>query len=100
MQSGDQVLANHLQLGGRRRNVLYTSKTIHNEFIHVCGLIIRTFILTEVRAAPFFSIIQQMTSSLLSVCNMSILYSSRTIEKGFIGLSECLTGMSAIERLL
>ena len=37
-------------------NALYTSKTIQNELIDVCGHIIRTSILTKVRAAHFFSV--------------------------------------------
>ena len=35
VQSGDQVVANHLQPGGHRQNALYTSKTIQNELIDV-----------------------------------------------------------------
>lgn len=56
VQSGDKVLTDHLQFGGHHRNALYTSKTIRNELIDVCDHIIRTDILKEVRAAPFFSI--------------------------------------------
>ena len=99
VQSGDQVLANHLQSGGHRRNALYTSKTIQNELIDICGLIIRTFILKEVRAARFFSImVDEATDSAndeqLAVSVRYVNPSSRAIEERFIGFSECLTGMS------
>lgn len=56
VQSGDKILAEHLQSAGHCRNALYTSKTIHNQLIDVCGRIIRTTILKEVRAARFFSV--------------------------------------------
>ena len=55
-QSGDEVLAEHLQAAHRHRNALYTSKTIQNEVIEICGNIIRGTILAEVCAACFFSI--------------------------------------------
>lgn len=56
VQSGDTVLAEHLQSASRHRNALYTSKTIQNEVIDICGQVIRNTVLAEVRAARFFSL--------------------------------------------
>ena len=99
VESGDQVLANHLQSGGHRLNALYTSKTTQNELIDVCGFIICTFILIQVRAARFFSIMvdKAMDSANDEQLAVSVRYvnpSSRAIEERFIGFSECLTGIS------
>ena len=98
-QSGDQILANHLQLGGHRRNALYTSKTIQNELIDVYVLMICAFILKEVCAACLFCImVDEATDSAsdeqLAVSVRYVNPSSRAIEERFIGFSECLTGMS------
>ena len=49
IESDDTVLAEHLRSAGR--NALYTSKTIQNEFIEICGNIICTTILKQVHAA-------------------------------------------------
>ena len=54
VKSSDYVLAEYLQ--SANRNALYTNKTIQNQFIEVCGNIIRNTILEHVRTANQFSI--------------------------------------------
>lgn len=69
MEAGDVILADHLKSAGR--NALYTSKTVQNELIEICGDIIRDAILKEIRSASLFSVMadeatdqtQQMMSS-------------------------------------
>ena len=39
VKSGDQILENHLKSG--KANAMYTSKTVQNEFIEICGNIVR-----------------------------------------------------------
>lgn len=53
--AGDKVLEEHLQraLG----NALYTSKTIQNEMINICGNLIRQKLLKSVHDGHFFSVI-------------------------------------------
>ena len=53
---GDTVLSDHLRTASAHRNALYTSKTIQNEIINICGDIIREAILADVREAIFFTI--------------------------------------------
>ena len=55
-ESGDTVLAKHLETASTHRTALYTSKTIQNEIIDICGSIIRGTILAEIRDAHFFSL--------------------------------------------
>lgn len=54
--SGDKVLANHLQSASQHQSALYTSKTIQNELIDVCGDFMRSSILKEIRQAKFFAV--------------------------------------------
>ena len=51
--SGDNILKDHFK--HMKKNATYRSKTIQNELIDACGEYIRDKILTEIRAAKFFS---------------------------------------------
>ena len=51
VESGDTILAQHLQSAHEHRNALYTSKTIQNELIDICSNILRENILEEICAA-------------------------------------------------
>ena len=55
IQAGDNVLSDHLQ--SAPANATYTSKTIQNELIVVCGDLIRNKILERVRQACYFSVL-------------------------------------------
>ena len=46
----------HLQTVHHHRNALYTTKTIQNEVIDVCGSIVHGTVLAKVHTACFFSI--------------------------------------------
>ncbi len=52
VDAGDLVLNEHLETADR--NAIYTSKEIQNQMIFICGDIIRSKILQNVREAMFF----------------------------------------------
>ena len=66
IQSGDTLLAEHLQSAHQHRNALYTSKIIQNEIIDICGNIIHETILEEIRASRYFSIMKQQMLPMMS----------------------------------
>ena len=76
MDSGDKfwlIFSNLLVLVTIRMHALYTSKTVQNEIINVCGDIIRSNLLDNIRAAGAFSIkllMQATRSSWLFVFGM------------------------------
>lgn len=99
VQSGDKVLAEHLNSAGQHQNALYTSKTIQNELIDVCGHIIRTIILKEVHDAHLFSdMADEATDAAneeqLSISLRYVKQNTRTIQERFLAFSECVTGVS------
>ena len=99
VQSGDIVLAEHLQSAHQHRNALYTSKTVQNEIIDICGNIIRETILEEIRAAGFFSImVDEATDAAndeqLTVSLRYVHPNTRKIQERFLAFSECVTGVS------
>ena len=49
-------MADHVNSSCQHKNALYTSKTVQNEIINVCGDIIRSNLLEKIRAAGAFSI--------------------------------------------
>ena len=55
VQSGDRALEQHLT--SVSSNALYTSKTIQNELITICGDLIRRHILSDIQRAGFYSVI-------------------------------------------
>ena len=52
-QSGDKVLAEHLQTAHHHCNALYTSKTIQNVVIDICGSTLHGTILVKIYTARF-----------------------------------------------
>ncbi|KAL5470805.1 hypothetical protein EMCRGX_G028829 [Ephydatia muelleri] len=71
IQAGDRVLEEHLK--NSASNALYTSKTVQNELIVICGDIIRNKILAKARRAKYFSIIADEATDVandeqLSIC--------------------------------
>ncbi len=98
VQSGDRVLAEHLQSAGRHQNALYTSKTVQNELL-TCGHITRTTILKEVHAAHLFSIMADEATNAandeqVAISLRYVKQNTRSIEERFLAFSECLTGVS------
>ena len=97
IKSGDTVLADHLESCGG--NAFYTSKTIQNQLIAVCGKIIQSSILQEIQAAPLFSIMADEATDAsnkeqLAVCIRYVNSSTLKIEEHFLGFSECETHVS------
>ena len=99
IESGDTVLAQHIQSADKHHNALYTSKTTQNELIAVCGHIIRTRILKDIKAAHLFSVMADEATDAandeqLSISLRYVKHDTRTIEERFLAFSECVTGVS------
>ena len=92
---GDRVLEEHLK--NSASNALYTSKTVQNELIVICGDIIRNKILAKVRQAKYFSIIADEATDVANDEQLSICI--RYVEEGvpqekFIAFHECVSGVT------
>ena len=95
VQAGDQVLKEHMSSSSG--NALYTSKTIQNELITICGDLIRNSILNDVRRAGFFSVIADEATDTANHEQLAI--SIRFVKncqpcERFIGFHRCVTGVS------
>ena len=60
VRAGDLALKQHLVTAAR--NATYTSKTLQNEIINLCGRRIQQSILSAVQSSPFYSIIADEAS--------------------------------------
>ena len=99
MDSGDKILADHFKSASHHKNALYTSKTVQNEIINVCGDIIRSNLLDNIRAAGAFSIMADEATDAgnkeqLAICIRYVNRGTREIEERFMGFSECVTGVT------
>ena len=97
VEAGDVILADHLKSAGR--NALYTSKTVQNELIEICGDVIRDAILKEIRSASLFSVMaDEATDSAndeqLAVSIRYVHSSTNEIEERFLAFSECIDGVT------
>ena len=95
IDAGDEVLKEHLLTA--QHNAIYTSKTIQNEMIVVCGDLLRNKILKEVREAQFFSVIADEATDVANDEQLSI--SVRYVDDGgpqerFLGFHESQAGIS------
>ena len=95
IQAGDQVLKEHLRTAAG--NALYTSKTIQNQMIIICGDIIRNKLLEKIQKAGFFSVIADETTDTANDEQLSI--SIRFVDCGspcekFLTFHECQSGVS------
>ena len=95
-RGGDEVLEKHLQ--NSDRNARYTSKTIQNELITICGDMIRNCILNDVRQAKFYSIIADEASDSANIEQLaiSIRYVDNTCnpQERLLGFIECISGVT------
>ena len=97
VDSGDKVLADHLSSSHQHQTALYTSKTIQNELIQLCGDSIRSIILNDVRAAGAFSIMADEATDAgnkeqLAICVRYV--KKEAIEESFLGFSECVMSVT------
>ena len=95
VQSGDKVLSDHLKSAGG--NATYTSKTIQNELIEICGDIIRDKILAKIRQARYYSVIVDEATDVSNDEQLSI--SIQYVDDGtptevFVAFYECITGVT------
>ena len=77
IDAGDCVLKEHLHTASK--NAIYTSKTIQNDMVSVCGKLIRNKILCKVKQARFFSIIADEATDASNTEQLSI--SVRFVDK-------------------
>ena len=103
VQAGDTILEEHLQTA--QGNALYTSKTIQNELIVVCGNIIRQQILSKVKKAMYLSVMADEATDSANIEQLSV--SVRFVDGGscekFLGFLKCesgVTGDAIAENLL
>ena len=97
INNGDEILGEHLRTCGR--NALYTSKTIQEQMIAICGDVVRSSILQEIRSAPMFSIMADEATDVsnkeqLALCIRYVNSSMLNIAERFLGFSECITGVT------
>ena len=95
VQSGDKVLSDHMKSAGG--NATYTSKTIQNELIEICGDNIRDKILAKIRQARYYSVIADEATDVSNDEQLSI--SIRYVDDGtptevFVAFYECITGVT------
>ena len=95
VKAGDQVLDDHLKTAPA--NALYTSKTIQNELISICGNIILERILKEIRDAGFYSVIADEATDAANQEQLSI--TVRYVKDGapcerFLGFLKCQAGVT------
>ena len=95
VKAGDKILEEHIKSAAG--NALYTSKTVQNDLICMCGDIIRSKILDKIRKAGFFSIIADEATDTSNDEQLSI--SIRFVDDGvpcekFLAFHECKTGVS------
>ena len=89
------MLSDHLKSAGS--NATYTSKTIQNELIEICGDIIHDKILTKILQAKYFSIIADEATDASNDEQLSIRI--RYVDDGsptevLVAFSECVTGVT------
>ena len=70
IDAGDEVLKEHFETA--QHNAIYTSKTIQNEMITICGNLLQNKILKEVREAQFFSVIADEATDVANDEQLSI----------------------------
>ena len=89
------MLENHLKTAAG--NALYTSKTVQNEMITICGDIIQGKLLGMVKKAGFFSVIADEATDVandeqLSIC-VRFVHNGSPCEK-FLAFHECQSGVT------
>ena len=95
-RGGDVTLKRHLESAAK--NALYTSKTIQNELIGICGDMIQKCILDDIRQAKFYSVIADEATDCandeqLAIC-IRYVDTDCQIQEKFIAFSECISGVT------
>ena len=95
VQAGDEVLKKHIESAAG--NALYTSKTVQNELISICGDIVRNKLLAQIRKAGFFSVIADEATDTANDEQLSIsirFFNDGAPSEKFLAFHECDTGVS------
>ena len=95
IEAGDQALGDHLKTAPA--NAMYTSKTIQNELVSICGNFIQERILESIRNARFYSVIADEATDAANQEQLSItiryVSNDHPCER-FLGFLRCETGLS------
>ena len=94
-QAGDQILKEHLKTAAG--NALYTSKTVQNQMITICGDIVRNKLLEMVRRAGFFAVIADEATDIANDEQLAVCV--RFVDNGlphekFLAFHECQSGVT------
>ena len=97
VQAGDQVLDEHLK--NAPANAMYTSKTIRNQLISICGTVILEKILKEIRDAGFYSVIADEATDAANQEQLSITVQYDIVKDNapcekFLGFLWCQEGVT------
>ena len=95
LPAGDSILEDHLKTAAS--NAIYTSKTIQNKLISICGDLIRRKILQRIRKVGFFSIIADKATDVANDEQLSIsihFVDGDLPSERFLSFNECLSGVS------
>jgi len=95
-RAGDTALKQHLSTAAR--NATYTSKTIQNDIICLCGKMIRPSLLSAVQSLPFYFVFADEAGDAANDEQLAIslryINSNGEPQEKFLSFSECLTGVS------
>ena len=94
-QAGDKALSNNLKSAAG--NATYTSKTIQNNLITICGDLICNKILEIIHQACYFAVLADEATDIANHEQLSI--SIRNVDQGspkevFLGFHKCFTGVT------
>ena len=94
-QAGDQILKEHLKTAAG--NALYTSKTVQNQMITICGDIVRNKLPEMVRRAGFFAVIADEATDIANDEQLAVCV--RFVDNGlphenFLAFHECQSGVT------
>ena len=96
VRAGDHALKQHLSTAAR--NATYTSKTIQNEIINLCGRMIQKSILSAVQSSPFYSVIADEASDAANdeqlAISLRFFTENGEPQEKFLSFVECLSGVS------
>ena len=95
VQAGDKVISNHLESAAG--NTIYTSKTIQNNLIAICGDLIRNKILEKIHHACCFSVLADEATDVANDEQLST--TIRYVDEGsptevFMGFYKCVLGVT------
>ena len=94
--NGNDILKKHLERSDK--NARYTSKTIQNEMIDTCGIILRESLVDEVKKCTFFSVladeVQDKSNHEQLAINIRYVNQEKQISEVFLTFMHCEEGIT------